>query len=210
MREHKLCARVHKCRFLQQEVDYLGYIVGRGVIRHDPKRVEAITSWPLPQTTSELHSFLGVTNTLIRFTPMYAQHTALLTDLLKGSPAKQEALKWSEASIEAFHDLKEIMKSPQALHIPDSKSPIVVHTDWSINAIGGWIAQIVDGEEKPIAYESRKLRPAEKNYSPYDGELLTLVHCLRIFRPYLVNRLVIVRTDQKALQWLLDQRTLSR
>jgi len=69
---------------------------------------------------------------------------------------------------------------------------------------------IVDGEECPIAFESQKLRPAEKNYSPYDGELLALVHCLRIFRAYLVNRPVIVRTDQKALQWLLDQRTLSR
>src|SRR5262249_16120549 len=62
----------------------------------------------------------------------------------------------------------------------------------------------------PIAYESRKLRAAEKNYSPYDGELLALMHCLRTFRPYLVGRAVKVQTDQRALKWLLDQKTLSK
>src|SRR5215469_4666966 len=50
MEEHKLHARVHKCRFLQTEVDYLGYIVGNGQIKSDPSRTEAIASWPLPST----------------------------------------------------------------------------------------------------------------------------------------------------------------
>src|SRR5215469_18387375 len=141
---------------------------------------------------------------------MYAQHAALLTDLLKGSPAKTDQLSWTDEAVQAFQHLKEILKSPIALHIPQSGLPIILHSDWSTNAIGGWISQLVDGTERPIAYESRKLRPAKKNYSPYDGELLALVHCLRTFRPYLLDRPIIVRTDQKALKWLLDQRTLSR
>src|SRR5215469_14096607 len=95
MIEHKLRVRVHKCRFLQSEVDYLGYFVGNGTIRNDPKRIEVITSWPLPKTITELHSFLGVTNTLLRFIPMYAQQAAPLTDLLKGSPAKNASISWT-------------------------------------------------------------------------------------------------------------------
>src|SRR5262249_25170295 len=48
MTEHKLRAREHKCRFLQTEVDYLGYIVGNGAIKHDPKRTKALKDWPPP------------------------------------------------------------------------------------------------------------------------------------------------------------------
>jgi deoxyuridine 5'-triphosphate nucleotidohydrolase len=209
MKENKLRARVHKCRFLQEEVDYLGYIISKGMIRHDPTKTEAIQSWILPITITELRSFLGVTNTLLRFVPMYAQHAAVLTDLLKGSPAKKDKIEWTPQSIKVFEDLKTLMSSPQNLHIPDNISPMIVHTDWSEKAIGGWIAQLVDGIEKPIAFESRKLRQAERNYSPYEGELLALVHCLRTFRPYLVGRKVILKSDQKALKWLLDQRILS-
>src|SRR5215472_5179018 len=165
--EHKLHAQVHKCRFLQTKVDYLGYIVGYGQISHDPKRVEAISSWPLPKTVTELRSFPGIANTLLRFIPMFADLAAPLTDLLKGSLAKQDKLSWTMEQVQAFHSLKEKLTSPETLHILDSKSPIIVHSDWSLNAIGGWISQIVDGIKRPIAYESRKLRPAERNYSPY-------------------------------------------
>ena len=94
--------------------------------------------------------------------------------------------------------------------MPDPEKPINLHSDWSLKAIGGWIGQEINDIEHPIAYESQKLRQAEKHYSPYDGELLALVHCIRIFRPYLIGKKVIVKSDQKALKWLLDQKTLSR
>src|SRR5262249_31538190 len=106
--------------------------------------------------------------------------------------------------------LKTILSSPKTLYLPDPDLPIILHTDWSYTAIGGWISQEVDGQERPISFESRKLRAAEKNYSPYDGELLALIHCLRIFRPYIHGRQVIVKSDQKALKWLLSQKILSK
>src|SRR5262249_41071839 len=122
---------------------------------------------------------------------------------------KRDALDWQSKHQVALDQLKATLTSPKVLHIPDETSPIILHTDWSLQAIGGWISQEIDGLEKPIAYESHKLREAERNYSPYDGELLALIHCLCIFRPYLWKRKVLVRNDQKALKWLLDQRTLS-
>ena len=147
-------------------------------MKADPSRLEAIASWPVPRDVHELRSFLGMTNTLLRFTPMYAQHAVLLTDLLKGSPGKKDVLDWQSRHQAAFEQLKQVLTSPKVLHIPDESLPVILHTDWSLQAIGGWISQDIDGQLLPIAYESRKLRPAEKNYSPYDGELLALMHCL--------------------------------
>src|SRR5262249_45711114 len=133
-----------------------------------------------------------MTNTLLRFVPMYAQHAASLTDLLQGSPSKRDTLSWTPELINDFENMKTFLASaPVTLHLFDPKKTVYLHMDWSLKAIAGWIGQEVDGLIQPIAYESRKLHPAEQNYSPYDGELLALVHCLRIFRPYLYGQHVI-------------------
>jgi hypothetical protein len=161
MRQHGLRARVHKCRFLQPEVDYLGYIVGKGQVQADPSRLQAIASWPVPKDVHELRSFLGMANTLLRFTPMFAQHAASLTDLLKGSPGKKDLLAWTPDHQTAFDAFKRVLTSPKVLHIPDETLPIILHTDWSLHAIGGWISQEIEGQEWPIAFESRKLCQAE-------------------------------------------------
>ena len=95
------------------------------------------------------------------------------------------------------------------LHIFDPTKPVYLHTDWSTKAIGGWIGQERDGQIVPIAYESRKLCPAERNYSPYNGEFLALIHCIKTFCPYVHGTEVIIQTDQKALQWLLGQKKMS-
>ena len=209
MQLHQLCARVHKCCFLQEEVDYLGFIVGHSQVKTDPARIKAIQEWSTPRTVTELHSFLSMTNTFLRFVPMYAKAAAPLTDLLKGLPSKKDTVSWSSQAATAFNTLKKLLSSPSILHIPDSTSPITLHSDYSTIAIGGWIGQEFDGVEKPIAFKSHKLWAAELNYSPYDGELLALIHCLVIFHPYIYGRKVLVCNDQRALQYLLHQRALT-
>src|SRR5262249_35284623 len=114
-------------------------------------------------------------------------------------------LTWTPAHEKAFHDLQNILSSPKSLYIINPNQPISLHSNWSTHAIGGWIGQEHHGTLQPIAFESQKLRSAEKNYSPYNGELLALGHCLKIFRPYLLNRPVLLKSDQKTLKWLLTQ-----
>ena len=96
---------------------------------------------------------------------------------------------------------------------------MILLTDWSRRAIGAWIGQPSDAsidtdqltmtDLRPVSFHSRKLHGAELNYSPYNGELLALIEGLRVFRPYLIGHPVLLFTDQKALQWLVDQQTLS-
>ena len=93
--------------------------------------------------------------------------------------------------------------------IPDSEGPIILHTDWSKLAVGGWIAQEINGNLRPIAFESRKLNKTERSYLAYDGELLAIKHCIENFLPYLKGRRIILKSDQKALKHLLEQRTIS-
>jgi len=64
------------------------------------------------------------------------------------------------------------------------------------------LSQIQDDREVVIAYASRSLSNAERNYDTTKKELLAVMFGLRTFRQYLLGRKFIVRTDHSALQWL--------
>ena len=52
---------------------------------------------------------------------------------------------------------------------------------------------------KVIAYESKKLKDHEQQYSTYDLELNAVVHALRVWRHYLLGKNFILRTDHNSL-----------
>jgi len=63
------------------------------------------------------------------------------------------------------------------------------------------ISQMQNDREVVIAYASRSLSDAERNYDTTKKELLAVMFGLRTFRQYLLGRKFIVRTDHSALQW---------
>ena len=63
-----------------------------------------------------------------------------------------------------------------------------------------------DGIWQPLGFHSRKLTPAEKNYSPYDRELLAIYDALKHFDHELEGRQFVVKTDHKPLVRALAQR----
>lgn len=75
--------------------------------------------------------------------------------------------------------------SPPILAYPQFDIPFAVHTDASAHAIGGVLSQVQDGKERVIAYWSRQLRTAERNYSTIEREALAVVDAIKEFYPYL-------------------------
>ena len=88
--------------------------------------------------------------------------------------------------------------------------PFTVQTDASDLAIGAVLTQIFDDGEHPVAYESRKLSPAEQNYPVHEKELLSIVHALKTWRCYLQGPRFTILTDNRALQFLPSQKLVSR
>jgi hypothetical protein len=60
LQDNNLFLRPKKCHFHKEEVEYLGVIVGKGQVKMDSIKVQAITNWPTPTNLSKLHSFLGL------------------------------------------------------------------------------------------------------------------------------------------------------
>ena len=78
----------------------------------------------------------------------------------------------------------------------------MIDTDASETALGAVLSLIIDGEERPIAFESRVLSKTGVNYATTKREALGIVKAMQWFRSYIYGSQYIVRTDHASLQWL--------
>jgi len=206
LRKNKLYGKLSKCSFFQKEMEFLGHVISAQGIQVDPKKTQAIDEWVQPKTVTELRSFLGLANYYRKFVKDYAKITGPLTTLLR----KDSKMDWQEAQEIAFQTLKKALVTAPVLRSPDFSLPFVVTTDASDFAIGQVLTQDDGTGAKPVAYESRKLTPAELNYPIHEKEMLAIIHALKIWRIYLEGQHFTVITDHKSLCYFKTQPTLSR
>ena len=207
-----LFVKLEKCSFHVKQVEFLGYIIGVQGIWMDPHKIESITSWPVPKNLTELQSFLGFTNFYRRFIAQYSTLCLPLTALLK----KDKAFQWIPEAQTAFEGLKMAFTVEDhgilAYFNPEIQSR--VETDASDFAIGACLAQFDSLAKafRPVAFYSRKMTPAERNYDIYDKEMLAIVESVREWRVYLEGaRFTIdIVTDHKNLQYFLTTKALNR
>lgn len=163
-------------------------------------KVEAIQRSPRPRTKKEVRSFLGLVGWYRCFLPNFSTTAVPLTNLL-GKSVKNP-ITWTEECEAAFSILKEQMCSGPVLKSPDFTKEFVVQVDASAVGIGAVLAQGEAGEERPIAYLSKKLLPREARYSTVEKEGLAIKWASESLRYYLLGREFLLETDHRALTWI--------
>eukprot|EP00741_Cyanophora_paradoxa_P023183 tig00021572_g22391.t1 len=191
-----------KCRFCVPEIDLLGHRISAEGIRQDPAKTKVITDWQTPKNADELRSFLGLAGYYRRFVENFSKVVHAMQRLL----LKDAVWSWPEdgPADRAFKELKELLGRDIILRFPDFSKPFILQTDASTYAIGAILSQADDkGVERPLAFISRTLLPAEMNYSATELECLAVVWAIKYWRHYLLGGpQFLVRTDHHALQWL--------
>ena len=119
--------------------------------------------------------------------------------------SKAVKFTWSEEHEEAFQLLKMRLLQAPILSIPNFSYPFVIDTDASETALGAVLSQVIEGEERPVAFQSRVLTKTEVNYATTTREALGIVQAMQWFRPYIYGTQCVVRTDHASLQWLFRQ-----
>ena len=118
---------------------------------------------------------------------------------------KGKPFVWSSGCEESFRELKKALVSPDIMGYPQNEGgEFILDTDASDVGIGSVLAQVQDGRERVIAYASRALNKAERNYCITEKELLSARFFIEYFRQYLLGRHFLVRTDHQALTWLFS------
>jgi len=145
---------------MRREAEFLGFMVSGEGVRPLPSKIEAVVQIPVPETISHLRSFLGMCNFFRAHIPAYAEISAPLTDLLKGSKHGRQRLVWNLSIDHAFAHLKELLTTAPLLCHFDPKLRTTVHIDASQHAVGAVLLQWEEGEEdpRPVCFLSRKLQ----------------------------------------------------
>ncbi|UYV79479.1 hypothetical protein LAZ67_17002785, partial [Cordylochernes scorpioides] len=200
LRKAGLCLNSGKCRFGAKTITVLGHEVSGDGICLDPEKIRAVRDFPRPNSLKEVRSFLGLSSYYRRFIPNYAHIAQPLNALLK----KDSVFSWNIEERHAFEALKSALISEPVLGHFDHSSPTEIHTDASNYGIGAVLAQIQKGKERAIAYASRTLNKAERNYSTTERECLAIIWAIGKFRPYVFGRPFTIVTDHHSLCWLTN------
>ena len=169
-----------KCHLFQKSVAYLGHIVYSEGVATDPQKVQAIAEWPIPRCVKDVRSFLGLASYYRKFCGF-----APIASPLHALTEKSREFVWNYSCQWAFEELKERLQTSPILSYPIPDGDFILDTDASGDGIGAVLSQVQDGEEKVLAYASRKLSNPERNYCVTRRELLAVVVYLKNFKQYL-------------------------
>ena len=181
LRKQKLFIKLSKCEFLQEQVEFLGHRIGKNGLAVSPDKVKDVREWRTPKDVSDVRSFLGLANFYRRFVKDYSLIALPMSELTKNDVK----FVWGDEQQKAFDTLKDKITTAPVLIIPDPKLPYVLNCDACAYAVGATLQQDQGNGLQPVAFRSRKLTPAERNYDVREREFLALVDACSHWRPYL-------------------------
>ena len=180
--------------FFQTEVSFLGHVLSAKGISPNPKKVDKVRDWPVPKTSKEVHSFIGLASYYRRFIPNFAKWSKPLNALIvppahqakvqRGEMKKSELTKfaWSKECQEEFDALKHALTTAPVLAYPDYTQPFILGTDASLKGLGAVLSQKgKDGEVRVITYVLLRLRVQNRRKNGISRLISELLHTLDSF-----------------------------
>ena len=191
-----LRANLEKCEFFKDSVQYCGHEVTKEGIWKTKDKIDAVLKTPAPENVTQLRSFLGLVNYYNRFLPNLASELKPLHKLLE----KGQKWIWTEIQQSAFAKAKNLITSDTVLTHYDPNKELFLACDASPYGIGAVLSHRFDDDtERPIAYISKSLTKAERNYAQIDKEALSIYWAVKKFYPYLFGRKFTLITDHQPL-----------
>ncbi len=190
--------------FCALEIEYLGCVLTRDSIKPQSDKMQAILAIKLPTGVRQLRHFLGMVqhyrDLRARWSDMLAPLTSLVgecgqTKSTKAKGTKKVPWHWDEDHQRAFNHIKATFAKDVVLTYPDYSKVFEIYTDASSKQLGA----VINQDNRPIAFFSRKLSDMQRKYSVTKIELLAIVETLKEFKGMLCGQNIKVITDQANL-----------
>jgi hypothetical protein len=115
LKKEKLYIKMSKCEFGKTSLVYMGYIVGNGMLKIDPAKVEVIVKWPNPTTTKEVRIFLGE----VQYWRKFIANFSFIATPLHALNSFQQVFQWGGKQQKSFETLKEKISTTPFLALQD-------------------------------------------------------------------------------------------
>ena len=148
LRTYGLQLKSTKCHLFQTSVPFLGHVVGRRGLECDPKKIEDVKSWPVPDCLKSVRQFLGFVGYYQRFIPSLAD----LAEPLVALTGKDVPFVWRPACVTAFLQMRDVLVRAPILAFPTESGDYILDTDASNFGLGRVLSQIQNDEECVIVY----------------------------------------------------------
>ena len=134
--------------------------------------MQGVIEWPVPKSVKDMQKFLGLANYYRWFVKDFAKIAKPLHEMTR----KEMKWSWGERQQKAFEELKERFMTEPVLVTPDLDKEMRVEADVSDFATGGVLSMKCEDEKwRPVAYISKSLNEAERNYEIHDKEMSRLL-----------------------------------
>ena len=155
----------------------MGVIIGEDRVGMEKEKVQGVIEWLVPKSVKDVQKFLGLANYYRRFVKDFAKIAKPLHEMTR----KENKWSWEERQQRAFKELKERFMKEPVLVTPDLDKEMRVEADVLDFAIGGVLSiKCEDKRWRPVAYISKSLNKAERNYEIHDKEMLVIIWCLEV------------------------------
>ena len=195
--EENVKFNIDKLQLCVPEVAYVGKIISAQGIKPDPNKINAILEMQTPTDKPAVQRLLGMVNYLSEFIPNVSEMSAPLRKLLK----RNQPWEWATDQETALDAIKDALVNEPVLKYFDPKEQVTLQTDASQNGLGCALLQ----NDQPVAYASRSLTPAEKNYAQIEKELLAILFACERFHPYVYGQDVQVQCDHKPIEMIMKK-----
>ena len=195
LHEKNLAVNALKSFWAVEEVDYLGFRLTPNGVLPQPKKIKAMVNMARPKTKKQLRGFIGLVN---YYRYMWRKRSHLLTPLSEMA-GKNKPFKWTEECEKSFREVKKVISEEVLLSFPDYTKKFELYTDASDYQLGAMLKQ----GNNTLAFFSKKLNAAQKNYGVGEKEMLSVVEALKEFRTMVKGYPIDVYVDHK--NWTHDK-----
>ena len=197
--DENLTLKPYKCEFLQNSIRMLGFVISEHGTTIDDTKLTGVSKLKPPNTGHQAKQMVG----FFSYFRKYIENFTRIIDPIKQLSQIQGKIKWQAEHQVALDSLKGILLSEPVLALFDPNRETVLRTDASILGLSGSLFQIYDGNERPVAFISRTLKSAEKNYHPSVLELTAICWALCRLRNLIYGMPITIRTDCHGICYFL-------
>jgi hypothetical protein len=200
-RTYKVTVNPDKCKFGMSEVQFVGHVINENGMTFSREKIDKVMDIDPPQNQKGIRKFIGVVNYFRDHIKNQSILIKPLYDLIHDYQPFKKVI-WTETAIAAFNEIKEAINNIPTLYFIESNAPVFLHTDASDYGIGGYLFQVVDGIEKPVAFMSKLFTKTESRWSTPEKEAYAIYHSFKKFEHLIRDIKFSVRTDHRNLTFL--------